>query len=360
MTATSRVAFLALVSLASTIALPPRVAFAGAPKETPAEVDARARATFEAGRHAYDQGAFAEALRHYETAYLLSKRPELLFNIGRAADSNGQVERAESAYAAYLEVLPSAENRKFVEARLEVLRASPGAKQVANERAVAAQVTERDVEPGGYRELVDEALREYAAGNYEEARSLFARAHEVFPNARTHRGLGMAEFELRNYEASIEHLEAALHATVRPLEDKLRLDTERLLARARNFVSRLTIETKPTATALLVDGSPVTNAYGAPLLLRVGDHVIEAQAHGYLSEKRRISAKGGDVQTLTIIFGLPSSPSSDAGRERRWYRSPWLWTAAGAIVAGGVTAGVLATRPNERPRAQTDTYWVMP
>lgn len=83
----------------------------------------RARIAFEAGRHAYEQGAFAEALAHYEEAYAAHPLVALLFNIGRAADSDGQAERAIVAYRRYLELMPEAENRAFVEARIAKLLA---------------------------------------------------------------------------------------------------------------------------------------------------------------------------------------------------------------------------------------------
>src|SRR5688572_888187 len=50
-----------------------------------------------------------------------------------------------------------------------------------------------------YKRAVEEALKEYGLGHFEEARSLFRRAHGIYPNARTLRGLGMVEFELRHY-----------------------------------------------------------------------------------------------------------------------------------------------------------------
>jgi tetratricopeptide (TPR) repeat protein len=88
-----------------------------------AEQDAAARSAFEAGRAAYGRGAFAEALAHFEQAHALSPKPELLYNIGRAADSDGQNARAISAYAAYLDAYPNSENRDYVRARLEKVRA---------------------------------------------------------------------------------------------------------------------------------------------------------------------------------------------------------------------------------------------
>ncbi|HKO94285.1 MAG TPA: hypothetical protein VJU61_24195, partial [Polyangiaceae bacterium] len=87
-----------------------------------------------------------------------------------------------------------------------------------------AQANEGDqaTEPAGYREVVSEALQEFEAQNFEESRSLFHRAHVLFPNARTYRGLGFTEFELRHYPAAIEYLEAALSSSVRPLTADLR------------------------------------------------------------------------------------------------------------------------------------------
>lgn len=84
--------------------------------------DVAARQEFGAGREAYDRGAFAEALLHFERAHQLSPRPELLYNIGRAAESDGQWTRAISAYSSYLEAFPRSENEAFVEARLAKMR----------------------------------------------------------------------------------------------------------------------------------------------------------------------------------------------------------------------------------------------
>lgn len=88
---------------------------------------AQARASFEAGRDAYDRGRFAEALRNFENAYELSGRPKLLFNIARAAESEGLRQRAIETYTAYLRNVPEADNREFVEARLAKLRADEAA-----------------------------------------------------------------------------------------------------------------------------------------------------------------------------------------------------------------------------------------
>lgn len=196
-------------------------------------------------------------------------------------------------------------------------------------------------EPDGYRTLVDEALHEYDLGNYAEARSLFARAHRLFPNARTHRGLGKTEFELRNYEASITNLEAALQSQVRPLDERLRVETEQLLSRARAFVGSLVIETKPAATELRIDDQLVPHT-GGPISLSVGEHLIDAQAPGYASERRRVQITGEQPEHITIVFSRPLAPAPPPAPQARWYKNPWLWTAIGVVAAGAAAGTAVA------------------
>lgn len=89
--------------------------------------DPAARQAFEDGRTFYDHGRFADALRKFQESYALSNNPKLLFNIGRAADSEGEQAQAYDAYTAYLQRVPNADNREFVEARLAKLKAAGAA-----------------------------------------------------------------------------------------------------------------------------------------------------------------------------------------------------------------------------------------
>lgn len=319
------------------------------------ESEREARSEFEAGRDAYDHGATAKALTHFERAYALSKRPALLFNIARASDAEGLAARAAAAYEAYLDALPNAENRDFVASRLEKMRASIAAGEA--EQRLGTQAPDAP-DPPGYRELVDEALREYDAGNFHEARALFVRAHEKLPNARTLRGIGKAEFELRNYPASLAALESALRSPMRPLDGKLRVDAEQLLARARSFVGELKVEARPAYTELLLDGVPTTLSADQRLFVKMGEHVLDARAPGHLPEKRRLTVRGGETETVVILFRPTAEPVAERGSARGWYKSPWLWGGIGAVLVGGVTAGALAARGREPQRVDADAHAV--
>ncbi len=176
-------------------------------------------------------------------------------------------------------------------------------------------------EPTGYRGLIAEAVAEYEARHFEEARALFRRAHEMFPNARTMRGQGMAEFELRNYRGAIQCFESALSSRVRPLGPALRTETVRLIARAGRFVSRVRLTLHPSTASVLVDGVPVPDEPEAVLLLSIGSHTVEIRADGYLSTQLPLTVEGGEEQVFAIelepaAVGRPKAGSAGESARR--------------------------------------------
>jgi hypothetical protein len=246
----------------------------------------------------------------------------------------------------------------------------------------ARSLAQDGVEPPSYRETVREALSEYTAKNFPEARALFAEAHRLFPNARTLRGLGMTAFELRSYRESIGYLHQALDSKVKPLNESLRAETERLLARAERFVGKLNVSITPPEAEIVLDGSPLEPGTPQPLLLEVGEHQLEFRAEDYVPESRTLYVKGRESTTWSVVLNkVPvvaapvAAPTSAAALQpeqvaaqaeaeptsgpryfspedtherptkRPVYKSPWLWTGVGAVVvAVVVTSVVIATR----------------
>jgi tetratricopeptide (TPR) repeat protein len=105
------------------------------------EAEGSARVAFEAGRAAYEAGQFDVALREFRRAYALSPHAEMLFNIGRSAEADGELEAGIEAYTAFLDAIPFAENRAFVEGRLGKLRAAQQARREQEARAALPAVT---------------------------------------------------------------------------------------------------------------------------------------------------------------------------------------------------------------------------
>jgi tetratricopeptide (TPR) repeat protein len=110
-----------------------------------AETDEEARTLYSLGEGAFEQGRFQAALDYFQQAYDLSHRPQLLFNIGQAADRVRDDRRALAAFDAYLQALPNVENRRVVEARIEILHRAIAASQPAPQ--VVTPVTPTVVTP---------------------------------------------------------------------------------------------------------------------------------------------------------------------------------------------------------------------
>lgn len=106
------------MALALTALVAPAAAFAQ--PADPAR-DAEARQHFTTGRDAFARGDFSTAATEFERAYALSRRPQLLYNIGRAYQEQLRLEDAHRAFQHYLDALPTAPDRAEVESRLRVI-----------------------------------------------------------------------------------------------------------------------------------------------------------------------------------------------------------------------------------------------
>lgn len=99
--------------------------------------DEKARQLFSAGVAAYSEGHYENALENYRLAFELSDRPQLLFNVGIAAERLRRDQEALDAFNEYLERVPDADNRPFVEERIAVLRDAIAAANAPRPEATA-------------------------------------------------------------------------------------------------------------------------------------------------------------------------------------------------------------------------------
>lgn len=86
-----------------------------------AERDQQAREKFNEGRQAYESGEYRDAWDYFRQAYVLSRRPELLYNVGQSADRLGLHEEALKAFRMYLRDAKEPANRRDVENRIRAL-----------------------------------------------------------------------------------------------------------------------------------------------------------------------------------------------------------------------------------------------
>jgi hypothetical protein len=212
-----------------------------------------------------------------------------------------------------------------------------------------------------YDAEVGAALEDHEAGRFEAARVHFRRAHDVFPNARTLRGLGKVEFELHNYVEAVKLLEAALRCEVRPLPAELRDEVSALVERARANVAELQVEVRPEGAQIVLDGVRLADGAHARLLLPAGPHLLELSARGRVTERRQLDVGAREKLQLAIELRAleapapvqAASPYARADEPQAAWRKWWVWTVGGIALAGvATTAVLLATRErdeDERP-----------
>jgi hypothetical protein len=209
-----------------------------------------------------------------------------------------------------------------------------------------------------YSALIRTALAEMDARNYAEARALFLKAHALQPSARTERGLGTVEFELRRYTVAAAHFRAALSSAVRPLDQAMRREVEDALARAISYTGTVQLTLEPAHGKLKLDGVAIAVPAGGALALDLGVHELSYEADGYVPARERIDVRGGEQSALRLALvprtGVAQGPAapdaalaadgdgartdSDGGLLSRW----WFWTAAGVVVTGTVIGVAVA------------------
>lgn len=163
---------------------------------------------------------------------------------------------------------------------------------------VAAQMSES----ARYRALVSEAISEFDARHWEEARALFLRANEITPNARPLRGAGMASFEMRAYVDAWRYLTRALAETRRPLTRSQRREVQRLLVRAETFIGRARIRVDPPSGTLTIDLREAAPEEDGTYLLDVGSHAVRATAPGYEPASSNVTIEPTEITDLTIAL----------------------------------------------------------
>lgn len=167
-----------------------------------------------------------------------------------------------------------------------------------------------------YRVIVTHAVSEFDAGHFAEARSLFVRAHELWPSARTLRTLGMTSFELLMYPRALEELQAALDDSRRTLPQDQRAQVLSLIEQTRAFVGRYSLRLSPAEAKLLVDGAPHPPSAGV-LVLAVGDHTLLARAPGFSELRLTLVVHGREDEELALSLepvevSTQTTPAPDA------------------------------------------------
>lgn len=109
----------------------------------------------------------------------------------------------------------------------------------------------------------------------------------------------------------------------------------------------------PPGASVRLDEGPLTPDDGDALRVDPGAHALLARAEGYREHREALTLSEGERRELALrLDPLPRSTPIT----RQW----WFWTGIGVVVAGAVTAVVVATLPPSLPPFSGETFNVTP
>ena len=185
--------------------------------------------------------------------------------------------------------------------------------------------------------LIGDAVAEYDAGHFQEARALFRQAHEKPPTARTLRGIGMCSFELRDYVEATRALGASLRETRRPLTAEQKRHAEALLS-AREHVRRPVHREDQTGQRRRCSSTDIPPSWSptACCCCRSGSTAVAARARPVRRPRRTRTSMFRAASTRTVELALaPAPPRSNCRRCRARARRRRRVGRNGCLAASG-------------------------
>ena len=98
---------------------------------------------YKVGEQLYDIGQYEKALVAFDEAYKLYPLPAMLYNIARAHEVLGNLEKAINNYKHFVQKLPDSPHAPTVRTRVKSLEARLAKKNVGQEKAAAARTKEK-------------------------------------------------------------------------------------------------------------------------------------------------------------------------------------------------------------------------
>lgn len=275
-----------------------------APLSASAQNAGDARAHFDAGVSASNQGRWQDALREFEQARAIQATAPVLYNLGLAQRAVGRMREARATFRTLVEQHGprlSAERRAEIQGYIADSDAAVGRIELQVSPASAtvtldgATVTERSIEVDpGRHELVASA-----DGHTQARREIEIR-----------RG-GSASIDLR-----LERVEVR---------------------------RRVTIEVDESAAQIRIDGRVIGRGT-SETDVAPGAHELEVSAAGFRPYRQSVRVESADVR-LHVALERVAQPASGA--------SPWVWVGVGvgsaAVIGGLIALGVVLGTSVEEP-----------
>ncbi len=224
----------------------------------------------------------------------------------------------------------------------------------ASARAQTAPEAPADARFADARRAFEEGVEAVRVGRPIDAVPAFERSFALRPSAVVAVNLGLV---LRGVGRLAEarrwytrFLELAGEADRARHEVTVRAHLAEIDRRLARLVLRSVL---PPGATVRLDEGPLTPDDGDALRVDPGAHSLLARADGHREHRESLTLSEGERRELALrLDPLPRSTPIT----RQW----WFWTGVGVVVAGAVTAVVIATLPPSLPPFSGETFNVTP
>jgi hypothetical protein len=295
------------------------------PKEQVDETTAQARDEFMKGTAAVKAGQWSEALLHFEKAQSIKPSPVAMFNIGYCQRAMGRYVLAKTAFDKAL-----ADPAGMPEAQLEE------AKTFSSELEKALARVKITIDPPTTRIAIDgRPLVPLKEGDNKVLVAGVAPAGEgTTPPSAT-------------FEVVIDpgpHLISASfpgHANVLMNRTIAAESREEIPLKLSELPATIHVESDQTRSVVMVEGRDVGLA-PVDITRPAGKYRVQVQKKGFQSYEAVLTLAPGQKANMTARMTIEKQSIT-----QKW----WFWGGAAAIIAGGITATYLLTRPDPQPPA---------
>lgn len=218
--------------------------------------------------------------------------------------------------------------------------------------------------------LIAEGNKLRRAGRDDAALEKFDRAYAINATPRAAAQKGLCLQALGRFTEAEEFLAKSLEGDGDPWVIKNRSTIKDSIEDVKTKIGRFEITGSPQGARVLVDGRLVGQFPLAGMVrINAGAAVLEVKAEGYVAERTPLTVQGASFRRLefelkketSALAAAPmpanavedsstaalSASADDSSSQTPVYKKAWFWGVVGAVVIGGVVAGVLLSGGKE-------------
>lgn len=216
-------------------------------------------------------------------------------------------------------------------------------------------------------QLIDEGVELRRGGDDVAALARFQEAYALNPTPRAAAQLGLAQQALGRWVEADARLREALAATEDPFVQEYGSALESSHAAVREQIGQLHVLGGVEGATVRFGGHTIgTLPMATPVTVVIGTSRLEVTAEGYRDAEMMLTVRPGELTrqmidleaapaeaeashpappsgpvAATTEVAAPAEPSTEPEDGGSVLEAWWFWTIVGAVVVGGVTAGVV-------------------